>query len=365
MRVVFLALMLLGGPAAAFDLPFGKTPEPTAPAPRPVVSQIATDQTAGARGIPGTIRAPNEVMLGFQTLGRLIARPADLGDRVKAGDVLAELDPDDLTDSVRAAEAAVAAAEVAASTALTTAERVRELNRRGVAPQAQLEQAERALATADATLSQARSELIRARDAETFARLVAPFDGVVSLVLAEPGTVVQAGAPVVQLSGDDAREAVVDLPEATLAAIPDGAEFGVWLENASEIKSPARITRIEPLADAATRTRRVHLTLTGDTSGFRLGALVRAGMTASPTPVIVLPRSAILSRDGADYVWVVTRSDRTRGRVSLRPVTQRPASIAAESDVVILTGVTKGDEVVTRGVHSLKDGQIIAERLDR
>lgn len=362
MRIAVIALLAaLASPAAAFTLPFSKTVTAEEPAPRPVVSEIVEDRAASSRGIPGTIRAQTEVMLGFQTLGRLIVRHVDLGDRVQAGDVLAELDPEDLADSVRAAEAAVAAAEVAAQTALTTAERVRELNRRGVAPQAQLEQVERALSAAEAGQAQARSELIRARDAESFARLVAPFDGVVSLVLAEAGTIIQAGAPVLQLSGDDAREAVVDLPESTLAAIPDGSGFAVWLEAAHEVESPAEITRIEPLADAATRTRRVHLTLTGDTSLFRLGALVRAGMTNTPMPVITLPRAAILHRDGTDYVWVVTRNSPAEGTVSLRPVTQRPGMGA----VVILSGLEKGDEVVTRGVHSLSEGQIIGERLDK
>ena len=216
LAVAALCLALTGA-AQAFDLPWQKADaqEVEGP-PRPVVSVIVSDSDIKARSVPGVVTARNQVTLAFQTLGRLVQRNVDLGDDVALGDVLAELDPDDLADNVSAAAAAAETAEVQLSTAQATAERTRALVSRNVASTAQLEQAEQALASAEAAVEQTRSELIRARDAEGFAEMTAPFDGVISNVFANPGAVLNAGEPVLQLSAQESREAVIDLPEAAL-----------------------------------------------------------------------------------------------------------------------------------------------------
>ena len=168
--------LALTGPAQAFDLPWQKADAQEAEGPpRPVVSVIVSDSDIKARSVPGVVTARNQVTLAFQTLGRLVQRNVDLGDDVALGDVLAELDPEDLADNVSAA-AAAETAEVQLSTAQATAERTRALVSRNVASTAQLEQAEQALASAEAAVEQTRSELIRARDAEGFAEMTAPFD---------------------------------------------------------------------------------------------------------------------------------------------------------------------------------------------
>ena len=120
--------------------------------PRPVASIIVTDQPPVVQSTPGVIAARIEVALGFQTLGRVTARNVDIGAVVRQGDVLATLNPDDLQGDVRTAQAAVEATQVELRTAQATAERTRALARRNVASTAQLEQAERAQATAHAAV---------------------------------------------------------------------------------------------------------------------------------------------------------------------------------------------------------------------
>ncbi|MFV0301879.1 MAG: efflux RND transporter periplasmic adaptor subunit [Paracoccus sp. (in: a-proteobacteria)] len=351
--------LALAAPAHAFELPWQRAGgAPVEAPPRPVVTEIVSDRDIKARSVPGVVTARDQVALAFQTLGRLVLRHVDLGDDVTAGDVLAELDPDDLTDNVTAASAAVDAAEVLLSTAEATAERTRALARRNVASTAQLEQAEQALASAKAAAEQARSELIRARDAKGFAQMTAPFDGVISEVYANPGAVLNAGDPVVRLSAEDSREAVIDLPEAALSELDESAVFTVWQDNDPATETRATVDRIEPLADSATRTRRVHLSLEAG-HHLRLGSLIRARLAGETEIAMTLSGLAVFQHEGQPHVWRVIRQG-GRASVALTPVTPGAALLG---QVFINDGLTRGDEVVVRGVHSLRDGQEVGRRI--
>ena len=350
---------LLAAPAAAFELPWGNRDEPAPMPPRPVVSVVMTDLPSELRSFPGVVVAGTEVQLGFQTLGRLSARPVDVGDHVLTGALLAELTPDDLQDNVRAARAALDAAQVTLETTQATAERTRDLAARNVASRAVLEQAERGLKSAEAGLTQAQSELLRATDAEGFARLLAPFDGVVSAVMENPGAVVGSGTPVLTLSDVNSREAVIDLPEAVLSAMPVDTQVEIWLESDTRTRSTGRVSRIEPLADAATRTRRLHLAM-DDPTNFRLGALIRAQHGGPRSNFLTLPESAIAGTPEAPSVWIVTRQG-DGATVAARAVT---LGLRLNGLVEVSDGLAVGEEVVIRGVHSLTEGQAVGERVE-
>lgn len=364
MRAGMIALMLTlaAGPAAALSLPgwLSGDAEAAAPAgpPRPVVSVIVEDRGVDARWIPGVVTARTQVQLGFQTLGRMIARPVDLGDQVAAGDLLAQLSTEDLAATTRAARAALEAAEVQDRTARATLDRTEALAARDVASAAQLEQAQRAASAAAAAVEQARSQLVQAEDAEGFARMTAPFAGVISAVYEAPGAVVGAGAPVVQLSAEDTPEVVIDLPEQALLGLAPGAEFTVWHRNAPDAGIAARLDRIDPIADSATRTRRLYLTLPSD-APFRLGALVRVRFGTAETPSLSLPVEALIDARDGTFVWRVTRDD-AGARVDRVPVR---AAAPFRGRVSITQGLEAGDEVVIRGVNSLAPGQPVGRRL--
>lgn len=351
-----IVVLLLSGGAAVFGL---RAHAETAAVPRPVVTEILEDRDSAAEWVPGIVGSRTEVDMAFQTLGRMIARPVDLGDRVRQGDILAQLDTEDLAASTRAAQAAVASAEVQRRTAQATLERTQALATRNVATSAQLEQAQRAAAAAEAGAQQARSELLRAQDAQENAQMVVPFGGVVSAVYEPPGAVVSAGAPVLQLSSEDQREAMIDLPEAALVGLPPDAAFTVWQRTDPAYQVAARLDRIDPMADAATRTRRLHLTLPPDVP-FRLGALIRARMGTEGAPVLTLPSEVIFDRDGQPHVWRVTRTD---GSATVAAVAVTPGS-DFQGRRIITEGLAPGDEVVTRGIHSLQDGQAVGRRVE-
>ena len=360
---IICATVLLAGPASALSLPSWlgggahAEAEPEGP-PRPVVSVIVQDQGAEARWIPGLVASRDQVALGFQTLGRMIERPVELGTIVTEGQVLAELDTDDLAANTRAASAALDAAEVQQRTAEATLARTTALAERNVASDAQLEQAQQAATAAAAAAEQARSELVQAQDSEGFARMTAPFDGVISAVYEEPGAVVSAGQQVLQLSAQDEKEVVIDLPESALLGLEEDAVFTVWHRNEPQTQVPAVLDRIDPVADSATRTRRLHLRLPPE-AGFRLGSLVRARFGSVDDPSLSLPSEALVTVDDESFVWRVRRDGDT---AHVEQVAVQAAT-PFQGRVSITSGLTAGDEIVIRGVKSLTQDQAVGRRL--
>lgn len=359
--VLLLAMALLAAaPAGAFTLPFGPARADAPAPPRPVVTEIVADGERGpiGRSIPGAITARTEVQMAFQTLGRMIERPVDIGDRVKEGDVLARLDPEDLAGATRAAQAALAAAEVNLTTAGNTAARARALSDRDVASTAQLEQADQALSAARSAVEQARARLESARNAEGFAEMTAPISGVVSAVRAAPGAVVAAGDPVLTLSSEDALEARIDLTEAELAGLAPGAEFLIWRDHDSANGIRGRVSRISPVADAATRTRRVHIDLPPGT-GFRLGSLIRAGRVISREARLTVPAAALSDGPDGPSVWAVVREGEAAS------VLRQPIVTGARlgDRIEVMDGLAPGAEIVIRGVNSLTEGQPVGRRV--
>ncbi|WP_306754497.1 efflux RND transporter periplasmic adaptor subunit [Paracoccus actinidiae] len=359
--LVLLAALASAVPARALHVPdwldFSSQAKDTVPI-RPVVSEIVEDRGEDARWIPGVVASRTQVTMAFQTLGRMVSRPVDLGDRVEQGDVLANLAAEDLAAATRAAEAALAAAEVQRDTARLTLERAEALAARNVASAAQLEQAQRAAAAAEAGAQQARSALVQARDSQGYARMTAPFSGVVSAIYEAPGSVLGAGTPVLQLSAEDQREAVIDLPESALEGLLDDAAFTVWQRTDPTQQIRAVLDRIDPIADAATRTRRLYLTLPTD-APFRLGSLVRARLGTASEPALMLSGTAIFQRDGAPHVWRVLR----KGQDAHVEAVRVTPTADFHDRVLIGEGLAPGDEVVIRGVHSLSDDQPVGERV--
>lgn len=348
-------------PAGALTLPFAPARQDAPdPPPRPVVSEIVTDgeDRPVGRSIPGVIAAATEVQMAFQTLGRMIERPVDVGDRVGKGDVLARLDPEDLAGATRAAEAALAAAEVKLTTASNTAARTRALLDRDAASAAQVEQADQARSAARSAVEQAKARLESARNAEGFAVMTAPIPGVVSAVRAAPGAVVAAGDPILTLSSENALEARIDLTETELAGLAPDAEFLVWRDHDTAQGVRGRVSRISPVADALTRTRRVHIDLPPG-AGFRLGSLIRAGRVISRRARMTVPVPALIEGPQGTAVWVVLR-DGDGAHVSRQPV----ATGARLGDrVEVMEGLAPGAEVVIRGIHSLAEGQPVGRRV--
>ncbi|TDE34017.1 efflux RND transporter periplasmic adaptor subunit [Antarcticimicrobium sediminis] len=349
---IALVLSLLALPAFAEQ---AALPDPM-PA-RPVVSEFADPRAGDLVRFVGIVEARTETDLGFPMNGTIAERPVEVGDLVHKGDILARLDPEDLEADVRAAEAGVTVATAQLRTATDARNRARILSASGVGSITRLEDAERALTAAEARLEQAQAQLARAEDMRGFATLKAPEDGVITQTFAEAGASLTGGQPVVRLAGTTAREISIDVIEKDATRLGIGAVFDATLIANTKVTAQATLTRIDPVAASATRTRGLHLTLSDPPVGFRLGALVHVSPSVGAEFGVVLERKAILDPAGNPAVWVVERANNTVHRT---PVTLGETFGAR---VQIIHGLEPGDEVVTQGINSLEDGQIVGPRV--
>lgn len=348
MKAVLSILLLALGSVAAL------AQEITTAAPRRVVTEIVSGEATRLRTFPGVITPRVETALGFLTTGRIETRPVDLGDVVHAGDVIATLDRITLNEEVASAEADLRAAIARADLAKDTFSRVSELVRRDVAATVQLEQATANQDSAIAAVTAAEADLARARDAAENSTLTATANGVVISVQAEPGSVVTAGTPVVTLATESGREAVIDVPATVAAFLAPGASFSIRSNERKGTPIFGELRLIEPVINATARSRRLRITLeTG--SDLRLGTLVGVALDQSASdPVLTLPTSALM-QDGT--IWRVGQG-RQLEKISVT------LGEALGARVVVTEGLTIGDEVLVRGVHSAAEGQVVGERIE-
>lgn len=325
--------------------------------PRPVITQHVGAEALRAITFIGTVAAGNEVTLGFPISGTLAERRVSLGDVVSKDDVLARLDPKDLQAEERSAQARVLVARTNLGTAQEALSRATELAQRGVDSTTRQEDASRALVAAQAGLEQAQANLARAQDKLDLGEMRAPQDGVITAAFLDAGASVSPGLEILRLASTDEREVVVDISEQGLADLEIGMHFAVALVANPRQATTAELFRIDPVANGATRTRRAHLVLSDPPPGFRFGALVRMKALVDDAVVVSVPLSAVLDPEGAAAVWMVERDKNT---VVKQPVVLGPRF---GTRVRVTTGLSVGDEVVLRGIHSLHDGQTIGRSM--
>ncbi len=332
--------------------------EEAAPAPaplRPVVVTVAKPVDVAAFGpFASTVEARYQTQLGFQLAGRMIARDVFVGDRVRQGQRLGALDATVTQFALTRAQADRADARAQLANAEGIEARQRQLAGGGNATQAALDNAVASRDTAKARLDQAEAALRIVQEQIGYTELHANFDGVVTAWTAEVGQYVTNGQAVVTVARPDVREAVVDIPDELIGKVSPAMVFLVHLLSAPEITANAVVREIGPLADAATRSRRVRLTLQTPSDAFRIGSTITVGVETPVASHVVLPAEAVLG-DGAERsVWVLAADGRS--------VARRAVSIdGGEGDrLFVVRGLQAGDKVVIVGTHSLKDGQAVA-----
>ena len=331
-----------------------KAPEPV----RPVLSMILQpDQRDGTVAV-GVVEPRYKTNLGFRLLGRLTARPFYVGDLVSEGQVVGTVDPIALELAVSSAKGELAKAEAQLATTRATEERQRTLITSDATTKQTLDNAEQARAGAEAKVAHAQANLTKAIEQRGYAQIRAEFAGVVTAVGAEVGQVVSPGQSVVTIARPDIREAVVDIGEDFPLPLKIGLPFTVSLQLLPAVQVEGRIREIAPQADALTRLRRVRIALTNPPETFRLGATVMAKLANEQNPILRLPASAVLARDGANFVWVV---DQPASTVSLQKVDLAEDPAGAR----VAGGLVPGVRIVTAGIHSLKQGQQVRIEQDQ
>ncbi|HSI54965.1 MAG TPA: efflux RND transporter periplasmic adaptor subunit, partial [Ramlibacter sp.] len=190
-----------------------KTEAPTAPVRAVKVLTVGVNQFQSGHEFAGEVRPRVESRLGFRVAGKIVRRQAELGQHVKAGQVLAQLDPQDYQLAAESARAQLAAATTNRDLAAADFKRYAALKDQNFISGAELERRETTLKAAQAQFDQARALLSSQGNQAAYTTLVADVSGVVTAIEAEPGQVVSAGTPVVRIAQDGPRDVIFSVPE--------------------------------------------------------------------------------------------------------------------------------------------------------
>lgn len=326
---------------------------PKAEVVRPVRTVMVEAQHANlVAEFSGDVRPRYESRLGFRVGGKILKRLVDVGAQITKGQELARLDPQDLKLAEAASAAKVAAAESEYKLAKSDLARYEDLRGKNFISQAELDRRRSTHDAALASLESARAEAHIQDNQSDYASLRADADGVITAIEAEAGQVVSAGQTVLRLAQSGEKEIQISVPEDKVDAVRRAPVVVVSLWAAPERELPGQIREIAPAADPASRTYGVRVSVPKAPEQMRWGmtAVVRFG-AASEVPTMRLPLSALLHKDGADFVWVF---DPESGTVQPKPVN---VSGTNGKEAVLSGGLVPGQIVVTAGAHLLQAGQ--------
>ena len=319
----------------------------------PMVRTAVVDAAGGLKSYTyaGEVRGRYESQLAFQVTGKIIKRNVQLGSVVNADDVLLEIDPKDLQQTVNSSSAQVHSAESQLKLTKSNLQRYRQLYAQSAISRAQLDQYENAYEMAQAAVQEASAQYGQSSNQLDYSLLYANKSGVISSISAEVGQVVSAGQTVLTIVQSGEREVEISVPENRIEELRKAAQFTVSFWALPDLKVNGKVREISPTAAPATRTYQVRISLLNPPPQIKLGmtaAVTLSSASDQNTNLISIPLSAIYQTNDTPGVWVVT--DHT---AHLRPV----QIDGLGNDQVQVTGLRPGEIIVTAGVHKIREGQ--------
>ena len=296
--------------------------------------QVAENKkhTAGEE-VVGTVRAKLHASMEAKISGRIEALPVVLGQRIKAGQLIARLEAGEIKARLDQAEATRQQAE-------------RDWKRASaLADQQAVTKSE--YDAADSRFQVAKASVAEAKAMMAYVEVLAPFDGVVTKKWADVGDLASPGKALVDIEDPLALELEADVPEAIASAVKLNAPMAVRLDSLRQ-NLTATVTELAPVADPTTHTFRVKLTLP-QTTGLMSGQFARLLVPLGENETIRVPASAVVQRGQMEIVFVVANQ-----RAQLHLV--RTGKTVGD-EMEILAGLDTGDSVVTEGATLLADGQ--------
>lgn len=346
------AILVATAVSIAFLAACDRNDEAITPAARPVRVITVTERGAGeVVSLSGIIEAKTEVDLAFRVGGRMVSRLVGVGDRVEAGQLVAQLDREDEENAVRAAEANLSAAEGQFIEAETNYGRQRQLLSRGHTTRQRYDQAVQTVNTLRSQVDAATAQLATARTRLNDTNLYADAPGEVTARGATAGEVVQPGQMILRIARKEGRDAVFDAPPSLISRGSQNAVVDIALSIDPTVSTTGRVRETAPQADAQTGTFRVRVGLKDTPAEMRLGSSVVGRVTMEGVAGVAIPASALARTNSTPSVWVF---DPAAGTVSPKPV---EVAVYRASEVIVSGGLSPGDIVVTAGVQSLRPGQ--------
>ena len=280
-----------------------------------------------------------------------MSRNVEVGDFVKAGEILMTINPRDVLQQSNQAEAQVLSAKAQLDLAASNLNRYRELFKEEAIAASVLDQYQTSYDSAAAAYENALAAAAQSQNALDYTNLVAEADGVISAINAEVGQVVAAGQTVADLVQTGELEIAVDIPESKIAeiAINQPVTVTFWAIN-NEVAGYVR--EIAPMADASSRTFAVKISIPNPPEKMQLGMTASVAISSKnfTENVITIPLTAVYQIGEKSQVWIVED-----GKAKLKDIEVKDF----DGNEVLVNGLKNGDNVITAGVHKLKEGQSV------
>ncbi len=303
-------------------------------------------------GSTGSVQARESAFVSAQVMGRIQQVLVREGDSVRAGQTLVVLDDaairssvDQAQAGVKAAQSAQAAAQTNAALATSTLDRYKQLDaQKSVSPQ-ELDEVSRRAEAAAANLEAVRAQTDAARAQESgartmlsYTRLVAPFAGVVTARMADPGTMAAPGTPLLKIDEAGPLQLDTAVDESAIGAIHKGMKVAVTIDGASSSNQAGTVTEIVPAADPSSHSFLVKIDLPSSAQ-MRSGMYGTAMFANGTKQAILIPRSAVVTRGSLSCAYVLDG----QGVAQLRYLTLG----AAQGGLVeVLSGVSENEKLV-------------------
>lgn len=319
-------------------------------APPVVVKTMNVSQNAGTHlsTYAGEVRGRYENNLAFRVGGKITNRFVDVGTVVHPGDVLMELDLEDLKLGTNRLDAQLAAARSDRELAAINLARYQALHNQGAISQSELDQMQNTYEAANQKERDALASLSQGSNQLDYGSLKADQEGVISEISAEAGQVVAAGQSVMTLVRTGELEVEIFVPEQRLGEITKNSPVTVTFWALPGVQVPGQVREVAPQADKTTRTYRVRI-------GMNPPPFVKLGMSAtiqfnrSEAAQVSVPLTAIYQTDDTPSVWVVEENVVHRRAVQLGDY--------GNNSVVVVQGLDGNETIVTAGVQKLVEGQ--------
>ncbi len=346
----------------------------------PVVRAVKTMVVAPAmvtatETFSAEIKPAMELKLGFRVGGKLLNRTFSVGQFVKKGTLLAQLDPQDYQLATQSAQAQLQNAKNIRDLAAADFARYKVLKEQGFISGAELEHRQSGLKSAQSQVESAQAQSNNQSNQAQYTQLFAPQSGVVLGVEAEAGQVVALGTPILRLALVDAagsagntvqKDAVFAVAENKIHTFHVGQSVKVRAatdlgKNTETTEKAAKIREISAIADAVTRTFWVKARVDG--TDFPLGSTVEVDVQSSPATnasanaAIKIPTTAMRQESGQWQVWILDPKSMT---VKTQAITLASGAEFNGNDVVVQNGLTAGQVVVSTGVHVLAQNQKVS-----
>ncbi|HEY7905394.1 MAG TPA: efflux RND transporter periplasmic adaptor subunit [Wenzhouxiangella sp.] len=292
--------------------------------------------------LDGRIEAVQQSTVSAQTSGTVVALPFDVDDVVNAGELIVALDDTEQRARLNQANANLTEASASVTDARQRLDRIGPLVERGVASQAELDQANNQFNAAQARLSQAQAAVEQAQEQLSYTKVVAPYGGIVTERHVEVGEAVNPGAPLLSGFSLEALRVVVAIPQRYADLARQNKRATVTL-NDGRVLQTGEMTFF-PYADPNTHSFRVRMPLTEPDGTLFPGMLVRVGLPVAEREALWIPATAMVRRGELRGVYVLDETDQPRLR-------QIRTGVTRDDQIEVLSGLSVGERVQIRGVQ--------------